>query len=226
MCVPRRVLARRGSRSYSASRSSFTHSLVVPCPSQEATSTYEKSLPSYEQIQKQAMGSAPTAQPRPRSCPQPVVQARAEVHRELGGAGDPPPETAPLLETAAGSWYVRSAGLGWHWGGCGVKLGGVRPPARGRERRQRGLCCSHSTDPQTWSPDSVSAHRVSQDQNIYQGEIRRKSESASVVICILLLFRFTNTNTVPHQNKSQVADQTWIEMRCSVRVPQTVCHTL
>ncbi|NWX09080.1 BSND protein, partial [Caloenas nicobarica] len=83
--------------------------LIVPCPNQEATSSYEKSLPSYEQIQQQAMGSAPTAQPRPRSCSQPVVHARAEVHRELGGAEDPPPETAPLLETAAGSCPPRPA---------------------------------------------------------------------------------------------------------------------
>ncbi|OPJ77036.1 barttin [Patagioenas fasciata monilis] len=85
-----------------------TH-LIVACPSQEAASTYEKSLPSYEQIQKQAVGSAPTAQPRPRSCSQPMVQARAEVHWEQGGAGDPPPETAPLLETVAGSCAPRPA---------------------------------------------------------------------------------------------------------------------
>ncbi|XP_075616709.1 barttin [Balearica regulorum gibbericeps] len=78
----------------------------APCPGQEATSTYEKSLPSYEQIQKQEMGSAllpPTAQPRPRSCSQPAVQAKAEVHQELGGAGDPPREPAPGLEMAVGS---------------------------------------------------------------------------------------------------------------------------
>ncbi|NXH75996.1 BSND protein, partial [Hydrobates tethys] len=80
--------------------------LVVPCPKQEATSTYEKSLPSYEQIQRLAVGSdplPPMAQPSPCSRSQPAVQAKAEVHRELGGAGDPPPEPAPRLETAAGS---------------------------------------------------------------------------------------------------------------------------
>ncbi|NWU47131.1 BSND protein, partial [Dromas ardeola] len=80
--------------------------LIVSCPSQEATNTYEKSLPSYEQIQRQEVGSdllPPTAQPRPRSCSQLAVQAKAEVHRELGGAGDPPREPAPRLETAAGS---------------------------------------------------------------------------------------------------------------------------
>ncbi|NXR05144.1 BSND protein, partial [Sagittarius serpentarius] len=80
--------------------------LQAPCPNQEATSTYEKSLPSYEQIQRQAVGSAPlppTGQPRPRSCSQPVVQAKAEVHWELGGAGEPPRGLAPRLETAAGS---------------------------------------------------------------------------------------------------------------------------
>ncbi|NWH49076.1 BSND protein, partial [Fregata magnificens] len=86
--------------------------LIVPCPEQEATSTYEKSLPSYEQIQRQGVGSAPLppmAQPRPRSCSQPAVQAKAEVHRELGGAGDPPREPAPRLETAAGSCPPRPA---------------------------------------------------------------------------------------------------------------------
>ncbi|XP_074008746.1 barttin [Numenius arquata] len=80
--------------------------LIVPCPSQEATSTYEKSLPSYEQIQRQTVGLdqlPPTTQPRPRSCSQLAVQAKAEVHRELGGAGDPPQETAPRLEAAASS---------------------------------------------------------------------------------------------------------------------------
>ncbi|NXV01476.1 BSND protein, partial [Cettia cetti] len=77
-----------------------------------ATSTYEKSLPSYEQIQRQAVSStplAPTAQPRPRSCSQSAVQARAEIHRELGGAGDPSQGLAPPLETAAGSSPARPA---------------------------------------------------------------------------------------------------------------------
>ncbi|NWI91929.1 BSND protein, partial [Pitta sordida] len=80
--------------------------LIAPCPNQEATSTYEKSLPSYEQIQRQAVGSAPlppVAQPRSRSCSQSAVQAKAEIHRELGGAGDPHEELPPHLETAAGS---------------------------------------------------------------------------------------------------------------------------
>ncbi|XP_009459514.1 PREDICTED: barttin [Nipponia nippon] len=86
--------------------------LIVPCRNQEATSTYEKSLPSYEQIQRQAVGSAPlppVVQPRPRSCSQPAVQAKAEVHRELGGAGDPHGELVPRLETAAGSCPPRLA---------------------------------------------------------------------------------------------------------------------
>ncbi|KAK1202946.1 BSND protein, partial [Pygoscelis papua] len=74
--------------------------------------TYEKSLPSYEQIQGQVVGSGPlppTAQPRPRNCSQLAVQAQAEVHRELGGAGDHPREPAPRLETAAGSCPPRLA---------------------------------------------------------------------------------------------------------------------
>ncbi|XP_009078680.1 PREDICTED: LOW QUALITY PROTEIN: barttin [Acanthisitta chloris] len=80
--------------------------LIEPCLNQEITNTYEKSLPSYEQIQTQAVDSAllpPTAQPRPRSCSQSAVQAKAEVHREQGGAGDPCEDLAPRLETAAGS---------------------------------------------------------------------------------------------------------------------------
>ncbi|NWZ84850.1 BSND protein, partial [Poecile atricapillus] len=77
-----------------------------------ATSTYEKSLPSYEQIQRQVVSSAPfpsMAQPRPRSCSQSAVQAKAEIHQELGGAGDPLQDLAPRLETAAGSCPARPA---------------------------------------------------------------------------------------------------------------------
>nr|XP_009479567.1 PREDICTED: barttin [Pelecanus crispus] len=80
--------------------------LIIPCPNQEAASTYEKSLPSYEQIQMQAVGSVllpPMAQPSPHGCSQPAGQAKAEVPQELGGAGDRPQEPAPWLETAAGS---------------------------------------------------------------------------------------------------------------------------
>ncbi|CAN0196892.1 unnamed protein product [Bubo scandiacus] len=83
--------------------------LITPCPNQEAISTYEKSLPSYEQIQRQAVGLdplPPTGQPRPRSCSQ---LAKAEVHRELGGDGEPPRDPAPRLETAAGSCPPRPA---------------------------------------------------------------------------------------------------------------------
>ncbi|NWV06674.1 BSND protein, partial [Ptilonorhynchus violaceus] len=84
--------------------------LIAPCPKQETTNTYEKSLPSYEQIQRQDVSSAPllpTAQPRSRSCSQPAMQAKAEVHRELGGAGDPLQGLAPRLETAASSCPAR-----------------------------------------------------------------------------------------------------------------------
>ncbi|NXU84128.1 BSND protein, partial [Xiphorhynchus elegans] len=84
----------------------------VPKSEHKATSTYEKSLPSYEQIQRQALDLAPlppTAQPRPRSCSQSAVQAKAEVHRELGSAGDPPKDLAPHLETATCSCPPRPA---------------------------------------------------------------------------------------------------------------------
>ncbi|NXI15267.1 BSND protein, partial [Irena cyanogastra] len=86
--------------------------LIAPCPNPEATSTYEKSLPSYEQVQRQAVSSAPPAapaQPRARSCSQPAVQARAEIHRELGAAGEPLREPAPRPKTAAGSCPARPA---------------------------------------------------------------------------------------------------------------------
>ncbi|NXP70195.1 BSND protein, partial [Ramphastos sulfuratus] len=72
----------------------------------EAVSIYEKSLPSYEQIQKQAASSALhplVAQPRPRSCSQPAMQAKAEVHREPGGGAAPPQEPALQLEVSADS---------------------------------------------------------------------------------------------------------------------------
>ncbi|NWT19251.1 BSND protein, partial [Vireo altiloquus] len=84
----------------------------VPQRGDEATNTYEKSLPSYEQIQRQVVSSAPlppVAQPRSRSCSQSAVQAKAEIHRELGGAGDPLQGLGPRLETAAGSCPARPA---------------------------------------------------------------------------------------------------------------------
>ncbi|XP_059709474.1 barttin [Haemorhous mexicanus] len=86
--------------------------LVSPCPNPEASSTYEKSLPSYEQVQRQEASSAPApgrAQPRSRSCSQPALQATAEIHRELGGAAESLQELAPLLETAAGRGPARPA---------------------------------------------------------------------------------------------------------------------
>lgn len=180
-CVhdPEHLLAPWGSRSCSAPRSSFAPSLQAPCPNQEATSTYEKTLPSYEQIQRQVVGSdplPPTAQPRPRSCSQLAVQAKAEVHWELGGAGDPPRKLAPRLETAAGSWYVMPVGFGVAPAGCRVKPGRGSDARCGRwEKRQRGLCCSHSSDPPApqprWSLDGVSADGESRYQIIYQEEI-------------------------------------------------------
>ncbi|XP_015726111.1 barttin isoform X2 [Coturnix japonica] len=54
------------------------------------SSAYEKSLPSYEQVQA-------SAQPRPRSCSA-LLQAKADVHQELGGPQEPPQEAGPQLE--------------------------------------------------------------------------------------------------------------------------------
>lgn len=103
----------KGSRSAQHPVYPFACSFKVPCLNKEAISIYEKSLPSYEQVQRQVVSSAPppgTAQPRSRSCSQSAMQARAEIHRELGGAGDPLQIPAPRLETAAGSRYVVPAG--------------------------------------------------------------------------------------------------------------------
>lgn len=93
---------------------SFTRSLLAPCAKQEASSAYEKSLPSYEQVQRQGVGSVllPPAQHTAHACSQPALQARAEVHRELGGTGDPPKE----LEAACSSWYVMLMGSGCRGG--------------------------------------------------------------------------------------------------------------
>uniref|UniRef100_A0A8B9TQ04 Barttin CLCNK type accessory subunit beta n=1 Tax=Anas platyrhynchos TaxID=8839 RepID=A0A8B9TQ04_ANAPL len=94
------------------------------CPQAPYSSAYEKSLPSYEQVQRQAL-----AQPRPRSCSQPAVQAKAEVHRELGGGQDPPQEPQPHPETS--SWYVVAVGgLGW---GAGCPHTPVKPVRGGAD---------------------------------------------------------------------------------------------
>ncbi|NXN09088.1 BSND protein, partial [Indicator maculatus] len=88
-----------------------TH-LQAPCPDEEASSIYEKSLPSYEQIQRQAVGLALLplmAQPRAPSCSQPAMQAKAEVHQEPWGAGDPPQEPLLQLEVTADSCPPRPA---------------------------------------------------------------------------------------------------------------------
>uniref|UniRef100_A0A8C3TLK8 Barttin n=1 Tax=Chelydra serpentina TaxID=8475 RepID=A0A8C3TLK8_CHESE len=64
----------------------------TPYTSQEEANVYEKSLPSYEQIQRKAKGSveclgiqmAPLlgdCELKPRGCPHPFVQAKADVHR-------------------------------------------------------------------------------------------------------------------------------------------------
>ncbi|NXX48076.1 BSND protein, partial [Tricholaema leucomelas] len=100
------VLPARDTRFCSAPPSSLVPSLQAPCPSEEATSIYEKSLPSYEQIQRQAEGSALhplIAQPRPRSCSQTAMQAKAEVHQEAGGGAAPRQEPVLLLEVPADS---------------------------------------------------------------------------------------------------------------------------
>ncbi|XP_065528615.1 barttin [Lathamus discolor] len=83
-----------------------TH-LLAPCAKQEPSSAYEKSLPSYEQVQRQGVGLAllPPAQHGAHACSQPALQARAEVHQELGGTGDPPKE----LEAASSSCPSRPA---------------------------------------------------------------------------------------------------------------------
>ncbi|XP_030809826.1 barttin [Camarhynchus parvulus] len=86
--------------------------LIVPCPKPEASSPYEKSLPSYEQVQRQEVSSGPAparAQPpRPRSCSQPSLQATAEIHRELHhAAAEPLQELPSRRETAPSSCPAR-----------------------------------------------------------------------------------------------------------------------
>ncbi|OXB64567.1 hypothetical protein ASZ78_016019 [Callipepla squamata] len=68
-----------------------TWSMCQCYPRDPYSSAYEKSLPSYEQVQA-------SAQPRPRSRSQPLLQAKAEVHQEPGGPQEPPKEAALQLE--------------------------------------------------------------------------------------------------------------------------------
>ncbi|NWU04680.1 BSND protein, partial [Urocynchramus pylzowi] len=78
---------------------------IAPCPGQEAT--YEKSLPSYEQIQRQVPSSAPSpaaAPPASRGCSPAALQATAEIHRDEQPLQDLPPRLG-----AAGSCPARPA---------------------------------------------------------------------------------------------------------------------
>ncbi|XP_060132859.1 barttin [Zootoca vivipara] len=71
------------------------NSSQTPYTSQKEAEVYEKSLPSYEQIQTKVAGaesvgvlSAPVPPVRAEGCIQPVVQAKAEVHRDSESDGD------------------------------------------------------------------------------------------------------------------------------------------
>ncbi|XP_028587852.2 barttin [Podarcis muralis] len=71
------------------------NSSQTPYTNQKEAEVYEKSLPSYEQIQMKVAGaesvgvlSAPVPPVRAEGCTQPVVQAKAEVHRDSESDGD------------------------------------------------------------------------------------------------------------------------------------------
>ncbi|XP_033006901.1 barttin [Lacerta agilis] len=71
------------------------NSSQTPYTSQKQTEVYEKSLPSYEQIQMKVAGaesagvlSASVPPVMAEGCIQPVVQAKAEVHRDSESDGD------------------------------------------------------------------------------------------------------------------------------------------
>ncbi|CAM4606549.1 barttin isoform X1 [Caretta caretta] len=83
----------------------------TPYTSQEEANVYEKSLPSYEQIQRKAKGSveclgiqtAPLlgdCELKTRGCPRPVVQAKAEVHRISESNGETCRDPVPQVLTA------------------------------------------------------------------------------------------------------------------------------
>ncbi|KAM7162973.1 barttin [Macrochelys suwanniensis] len=83
----------------------------TPYTSQEEANVYEKSLPSYEQIQRKARGSveclgiqmAPLlgdCELKPRGCPHPFVQAKAEVHRISENNGETYSDPASPVVTA------------------------------------------------------------------------------------------------------------------------------
>lgn len=72
------------------------YSSQTPYTSPKEAEVYEKSLPSYEQIQMKVVGaaeclgvqSAPVLPVRAGGCTQPVVEAKAEVHRNSEKDGD------------------------------------------------------------------------------------------------------------------------------------------
>ncbi|KAH1166603.1 barttin isoform X1 [Mauremys mutica] len=84
----------------------------TPYTSPEDANAYEKSLPSYEQIQRKAKGSveclgiqmAPLlgdCELKPRGCPHSFVQAKAEVHRISENNGETHRDPATQVVTAA-----------------------------------------------------------------------------------------------------------------------------
>ncbi|XP_025062466.1 barttin isoform X9 [Alligator sinensis] len=86
----------------------------TPYTSQEEAKVYEKSLPSYDQIQMKTEGSAEDQEVQCAPAPsgselrtgahtQPTVQAKAEVHRDSGSDGKTYKDPAAQMETAMAS---------------------------------------------------------------------------------------------------------------------------
>ncbi|XP_053103432.1 barttin [Hemicordylus capensis] len=89
------------------------NSSQTPYTSQKEADVYEKSLPTYEQTQTKVVGaaeclgvpSAPALLVSQGGCVQPVVQAKAEVHRASESDGD------PASQREAMRFYGKSDGL-------------------------------------------------------------------------------------------------------------------
>lgn len=94
------------------------NSSQTPYTSQKEADAYEKSLPSYEQIQMKVVGaaeplgvqSAPDPSVRTDGCDHPVVQAKVDVHRNLESDGETYKDPGSQIE--ATSLYCQSERFG------------------------------------------------------------------------------------------------------------------
>lgn len=85
----------------------------TPYTSQQEAEAYEKSLPSYEQIQMKIVGaaeslgvqSAPVLPIRAGECTQSVIQAKADIHRNLESKGETYNDPAVSQREATGLYW-------------------------------------------------------------------------------------------------------------------------